>query len=97
MLAHQTSNGCPIQVGDLIGSGTISGTTPGSRGSLLEASNGGKEAYVLSDSVRRTFLEDGDCVTITGSCGTAKMGIVGFGECRGTILPACLPAWLERE
>lgn len=77
-----------MQVGDLIGSGTISGTEPGTLGSFLEASKGGKEAFALSDSVRRTFLEDGDTVTIRGWCGSNPGELVGFGECVGRIEPS---------
>lgn len=86
-----------MKVGDLIGSGTISGTEPRSLGSFLEASNGGKQRYSLSESVQRTFLEDGDCVTITGWCGERESanGMVGFGECRGVILPAVELPWLK--
>ncbi len=97
MIAHHTINGCPLETGDLIGSGTISGTEPGTLGSLLEASNGGKRAYELSETVKRTFLEDGDTVTIRGVCsrhGGKAGGLVGFGECVGRIAPAVTPSWL---
>ena len=97
MIAHHTIGGCPLEVGDLIGSGTISGTQPGTLGSLLEASNGGKTPYALSSTVTRTFLEDGDHVRITGWCGDRESGLVGFGDCSGTILPANWPSWLERK
>ncbi|KAH8705741.1 hypothetical protein BGW36DRAFT_413569 [Talaromyces proteolyticus] len=95
MIAHHTIGGCPLEVGDLIGSGTISGTEPGTLGSLLEASNGGKRAHHLSPTINRTFLEDGDRVTIRGWCGSEKLELVGFGECSGTILSASKPAWLD--
>lgn len=77
-----------MQVGDLIGSGTISGTEPGSLGSFLEASSGGKQSFELSNSIKRTFLEDGDSITIRGWCGEKRSGLVGFGDCEGTIKPA---------
>ena len=87
MLAHHTSTGCPMQVGDLLGSGTISGTESGTLGSLLEQTNGGKETIKLTSGEERKFLEDGDEVIMTGAAG--KEGeFVGFGECTGVILPA---------
>ncbi|KIW97421.1 fumarylacetoacetase [Cladophialophora bantiana CBS 173.52] len=95
MIAHHTIGGCPLEVGDLIGSGTISGAEPGTLGSLLEASHGGKRSYDVSPTIKRTFLEDGDRVTIRGWCGGDYSELVGFGECSGTILPAPKPSWLE--
>lgn len=89
MLAHHTITGCSMRTGDLLGSGTISGTEPGSAGSLLEQSKGGKVAIKLADSSEsRKFLEDGDTVVIRGWCQKPGFGRVGFGECRGTIEPA---------
>lgn len=88
MIAHHTITGCNINVGDLLGSGTISGTEKGTQGSLLEATEGGKKPLQLDGSSEtRTFLEDGDTITITGRAGDEESGYVGFGECRGTILP----------
>ncbi len=77
-----------MRVGDLLGSGTLSGTEYGSQGSLLEVTKAGKETIKLSDGVERKFLEDGDTVTLRGVCGTEEDGLVGFGECVGKILPA---------
>jgi len=77
-----------MRVGDLLGSGTISGTRDGEQGSLLEVSKGGKEAIKLQGGVERKFLEDGDTITLYGVCGTEDTGLVGFGECSGKILPA---------
>lgn len=77
-----------MQVGDLIGSGTISGTEPGSLGSFLEASAGGTRTFELSNGIKRTFLQDGDSITIRGWCGKDGSPLVGFGECEGTIKPA---------
>jgi fumarylacetoacetase len=86
-LAHHTVNGCNIQVGDMYASGTISGPSPGSYGSLLELSWNGKKPLSLADGTVRTFLDDGDTVIMKGHA--EKNGIrVGFGECRGKILPA---------
>jgi fumarylacetoacetase len=86
MLAHHTVTGCAMNTGDLLGSGTISGTAPGTLGSLLEQTNNGKEAVAIGDT-KRTFLEDGDEVIIKGNCGS-EGEYVGFGECSGIILPA---------
>ncbi|MCL4675387.1 MAG: fumarylacetoacetase [Pararhodobacter sp.] len=86
-LAHHTTSGCPMRVGDLLGSGTISGATRDSRGSFLELSWGGKEPLTLPGGQTRSFLEDGDRVTMTGSC-TRDGVTIGFGDCTGTILAA---------
>ena len=86
-LAHHTSSGCPMRVGDLLGSGTISGPTKDSRGSLLELSWGGKEPIKLDTGETRSFIEDGDTLTLRG----AALGDgyrVGFGACVGQLLPA---------
>lgn len=89
MIAHHTITGCNLSVGDLLGSGTISGSEKGTQGSLLEATEGGKRPLQLpGSSETRIFLEDGDVVTITGRAGDDESGQVGFGECSGTILPA---------
>lgn len=89
MIAHHTITGCNLGVGDLLGSGTISGTEKGTQGSLLEATEGGKQPLQLpGSSETRTFLEDGDVVTITGRAGDNEGEYVGFGKCSGTILPA---------
>ncbi len=85
-LAHHASSGCPMRVGDLLGSGTISGPTRDSRGSLLELSWGGREAIAVGDQERR-FLEDGDRVTLRGAAQGDGYRI-GFGDCVGTVLPA---------
>ncbi|WP_066737354.1 fumarylacetoacetase [Cupriavidus sp. D384] len=86
-LAHHTVSGCNVRVGDLMGSGTISGTTPDSFGSLLETTRNGAERVTLADGVTRGFLEDGDTVTMTGWC-QGDGYRVGFGEVTGQILPA---------
>ena len=86
-IAHHTVNGCNLNVGDLLASGTISGTEPGSYGSLLELTWGGKNPITLPNGGTRTFLEDGDTIAINGYA--EKNGIrVGFGELRNTVLPA---------
>ena len=86
-LAHHSSSGCPMNVGDLLGSGTISGPGKHERGSLLELSWGGKEPILLSSGEHRTFLEDGDRLTLTGAAKGAGYQI-GFGDCTGTVIPA---------
>jgi fumarylacetoacetase len=84
-LAHHTVNGCNINVGDVMASGTISGKDESSFGSLLEISWGGKKPFALSDGSQRTFIEDSDTITMRGFA--EKEGIkVGFGEVSGTIL-----------
>lgn len=86
-LAHHTVNGCNVRTGDVMASGTISGPTPDSFGSLLELSWRGTKPLTLKDGQERNFLEDGDTVVIRGHCGREGLRI-GFGEVRGTILPA---------
>jgi fumarylacetoacetase len=86
-LVHHASNGCRLRSGDLLGSGTISGPEKSSRGCLLELTWGGREPVTLPDGSTRTFLEDGDEVILTGFTKGPDYRI-GFGECRGTILPA---------
>jgi fumarylacetoacetase len=83
-LVHHASSGCSLSVGDLMGSGTISGPEKDQRGSMLELSWGGAEPLELG-AVRRTFLEDGDSVTIIGYC-QGNGYRVGFGEVEGTIV-----------
>ncbi len=86
MLAHHSVGGCPLAVGDLLGSGTISGPDPGSQGSLLEQTTNGKNRVTLSGDEDRAFLEDGDEVVLRGWCqGEDEEGLVGFGECRGRV------------
>ncbi|WP_170392276.1 fumarylacetoacetase [Ruegeria arenilitoris] len=86
-LAHHTTSGCPMNVGDLLGSGTISGPTKDSRGSLLELSWGGKEPITLDTGETRSFIEDGDTLTLKGAA-RGDGYTIGFGDCTGTVLPA---------
>ncbi|MGH8697810.1 MAG: fumarylacetoacetase [Burkholderiales bacterium] len=88
MVAHHTVNGCNLQPGDLLGSGTQSGPAPEEAGSLLELSAGGKQPVQLPAGESRTFLEDGDCLILRGWCEKPGAARVGFGECRATVLPA---------
>lgn len=85
-LAHHTTSGCPMRVGDLLGSGTISGPERENRGSLLELSWGGKEPFDTS-SGQRSFIEDGDTLVLHGAAQGDGYQI-GFGDCAGTLLPA---------
>jgi fumarylacetoacetase len=86
-LAHHTSSGCPMRVGDLLGSGTISGPDKESRGALLELTWGGKEPLTLDTGETRSFVEDGDTLTLRGHAEGEGFRI-GFGECVGKVLPA---------
>ncbi len=88
MLTHHTVNGCNLEPGDLIGSGTQSGPTPAAAGSLLELTAGGREPLTLGNGERRTFLEDGDRVMLRGWCERPPYVRIGFGEAAATVLPA---------
>ncbi len=86
-LAHHSTSGCPMRVGDLLGSGTISGPERETRGSLLELSWGGKEPIELGNGATRSFIEDGDTLTLHGHA-TGDGYRIGFGTCAGKLLPA---------
>ena len=86
-LAHHTVNGCRVNSGDMMGSGTISGPTPDSYGSMLELSWGGKNPIKLNDGSERKFINDNDTVIMRGFCQNNDVRI-GFGECVGKLLPA---------
>jgi fumarylacetoacetase len=88
MLAHHTINGCNLEPGDLLGSGTQSGPTPEQAGSLLELTEGGKRPLRLAGGETRTFLEDGDRVILRGWCKRPGYARIGFGEASGMVLPA---------
>jgi fumarylacetoacetase len=90
MLAHHSSNGCNLQPGDLLGSGTQSGPQPGQGGSLLELTQGGRQAVTLANGETRRFLEDGDTVVLRARCERAGVRAIGFGVCSGTVLPAVM-------
>ena len=89
-LAHLTVNGAMIRPGDVFASGTVSGPEAGQRGSLLELSWGGRDPITLPDGSTRTFLEDGDEVTISATAPGPDGSLIGFGEVMGRILPATL-------
>jgi fumarylacetoacetase len=88
LVAHHTVNGCNLRAGDLLGTGTQSGPTPGEAGSMLELSAGGSRQIQIGREEFRTFLEDGDSVIIRGWCEKPGMARIGFGEVQGRILPA---------
>ena len=88
MVAHHSVNGCQLQAGDLFGSGTLSGPESGQFGSLLEITEGGKKPIELASGEVRKFLEDGDEIILRARCSGEGVASIGFGECRGKILPA---------
>ncbi|THG86411.1 fumarylacetoacetase [Pseudomonas sp. A-1] len=88
MVAHHSVGGCKLQPGDLFGSGTLSGPEPSQFGSLLESTFGGKQPLTLASGETRTFLEDGDEVILRARCRREGQPSIGFGECRGVLLPA---------
>ena len=91
MVAHHTSNGCNLQPGDLFGSGTLSGTEPGTAGCLLERTFGGRDSFTLPNGETRRYLEDGDEIVFRAHGHRAGYASIGFGECRGRVAPAI--AW----
>jgi fumarylacetoacetase len=88
MLTHHASNGCNLQTGDLMASGTVSGKGKDERGCLLELTWRGKEPIDLPSGEQRRFLEDGDEIIMKGYCEREGFRRIGFGECRGRIIPA---------
>jgi len=94
-LAHHTTSGCAMNVGDLLGSGTISGPTKDSRGSLLELSWGGKEPFAIAGGTR-SFIEDNDTLTLRGHAQGAGYRI-GFGGCRGRVIPALKDPYARKD
>ncbi|HEY9218516.1 MAG TPA: fumarylacetoacetase, partial [Phenylobacterium sp.] len=88
LVTHQASNGANLEPGDLIGSGTLSGPQPESRACLMEMTRGGAEPFVLSSGEQRTFIEDGDEVTLVGYCELPGHARIGLGECTARVLPA---------
>lgn len=88
MIAHHAAGGCSLQPGDLLGSGTISGPGPGEAGALLELAHGGRQPVDVGGGEQRGFLHDGDSIILRGWCDKPDAARIGFGECRGTVLPA---------
>jgi len=88
LVAHHTVNGCNLASGDLFGSGTLSGPLPEQGGSLMELSQGGKRALTFANGESRTWLQDGDSIILRAYCQRNGFRRIGFGECRGTVMPA---------
>jgi fumarylacetoacetase len=88
MVAHHTVGGCNLQPGDLLGSGTISGPTAGEAGALIELTKFGREPVALQHGGERAAVEDGDSVILRGWCEAPGRARIGFGEARGSVLPA---------
>jgi fumarylacetoacetase len=88
IVAHHASNGCTLQPGDLIGTGTLSTEQESGLGSLLEISRGGKQPLQLPNGETRSFLEDGDELTLSARCTGDGAVPIGFGSCSGRVLPA---------
>lgn len=88
MITHHTVNGCALRSGDLFGTGTLSGPKPEQAGSLLELTNGGLQAITLSNGEQRTFLQDGDAISLKGWCKKPGFARIGFGECIATVAPS---------
>lgn len=88
MLTHHASNGCNMRPGDLLATGTVSGPEKDARGCLLELTWRGSEPIELPSGEERRFLEDGDEIIMTGHCRRDGFRRIGFGECRGKVLPA---------
>jgi fumarylacetoacetase len=88
LVAHHTVNGCALSNGDLFGSGTLSGPKPEQAGSLLELSAGGKKPITLANGEQRSFLLDGDAISLRGQCRREGFRRIGFGDCTATVLPA---------
>lgn len=88
LITHHTSNGCNLNAGDLLGTGTLSGPKAEEAGSLLELSQGGKAPITLPNGEQRAFLEDGDTLILRAYCEAPGAVRIGFGQCTGTVLPA---------
>jgi len=88
MVAHHTVGGCSLNPGDLFGSGTISGPGPGEAGAIIELTRAAQDPVTLANGEQRGFLEDGDAVLLRGWCEKPGHARIGFGESRGTVLPA---------
>ncbi len=86
LVTHHTVNGCNLQPGDLLGSGTLSGPKPDQAGSLMELTLGGKQAVTLPNGEKRTFLENGDTLVMRGWCERAGAVRIGLGEVSGTVV-----------
>ena len=88
LVTHHTVGGCNLRTGDVLGTGTLSGVLPGQEASLLELSQGGRLPVRLNNGETRSFLQDGDTVTLRGYCERLGRRRVGFGSCSATVLEA---------
>ena len=88
MVAHHTVNGCNLQPGDLLGTGTLSGPTLDAACALIELTAGGKNPIHLPNGEVRTWVEDGDAIILRGWCEKPGAARIGFGECTAKVLPA---------
>lgn len=88
LIAHHTVNGCNLQAGDLLGTGTLSGPEVGQEGSLLELNHGGKKPISLPWGETRMFLQDNDEIILRAACSKPGYPLISLGECAGTVLPA---------
>ncbi len=87
LVTHHTVNGCDLRAGDLLGTGTLSGPAPEQGGSLLELTQGGQRPLTLANGESLGFLQDGDTIVLRAHCEREGYRRIGFGECRGTVLP----------
>ena len=92
MVAHQASGGAPLETGDLIATGTVSGAAEEARACLVEITKLGKEPLTLPDGTQRVMLENGDTLTLRGRAKADGYVSIGFGPCSGTVMPARIAA-----
>jgi fumarylacetoacetase len=92
MVAHQASGGAPLETGDLIATGTVSGAADEARACLVEITRLGQEPLTLPDGIKRVMLEDGDTLTLRGKARANGSVPIGFGPCSGTVVPAKVAA-----
>ncbi|MGZ5821296.1 MAG: fumarylacetoacetate hydrolase family protein, partial [Croceibacterium sp.] len=92
MVVHQASGGAPLEVGDLIATGTVSGAADEARACLVEITKLGQEPLTLPDGTKRVMLEDGDTLTLRGRAKAEGHVPIGFGPCSGTVVPARISA-----
>ena len=88
MVAHQASGGAPLEAGDLIATGTVSGAAEEARACLVEITRLGQEPLTLPDGTKRVMLEDGDTLTLARPGSRRRLRPIGFGPCSGTVVPA---------
>jgi fumarylacetoacetase len=88
LVTHHTVNGCALRPGDLLGTGTLSGPRPEQAGSLLELTQGGKQPLMLDNGERRSFLQDGDQITLKAACAKPGAARIAWGACGGLVMPA---------